>query len=286
MSGGGASSMGGGGNAGTHSGGASAHGGSAGASGGEAGGGNEAGTAGNGALGGQAGQAGEAGEAGIANEGGAAGAAGATGGEAGAAGASDGCHPVTLLSGGTDVAAQGWQVAMQAPATISYGTDFVKLSTSTISQAPTSGMLLLYHPNAIEAGKPFRIRIELAVDAVNTHNTLDSGAALLASFTPPFGVQRDRQEMVYLDPTRVGWGDDSPPSPTTSTAPFAVADGNYHTYELALDTAGTLSLQADGTPELSRTAFTTNGTFAIGDQTNDPNVDSTLRIRSIVALCP
>lgn len=35
-----------------------------------------------------------------------------------------------------------------------------------------------------------------------------------------------------------------------------------------------------------RTGFVSNGAIAIGDQTNDANVDSVLRIRSVTKLCP
>jgi len=286
---GGASSKGGAGTGGTHaggSGGASARGGSAGVNGGDSGASGDFGAAGEDAAGGATGSAGEGGAAGADGELGSAGEAGAEN-EAGAGGAPDqGCHDLTLLSGGTDVAAQGWHTLMQAPATLSYGADYVQLATSTTSGAGASGMLLLSYPNAIDVGKPFRIRVELAVEAVNPHNALDSGAALLASFTAPFGLTKDRQEMVYLDSNHLGWGDDSAPTPTTTTAPFSVADGTYHTYELSLDAGGTLSVSADGTLELSRTGFTTNGTFALGDQTNDANVDGTIRIRSVTKLCP
>lgn len=42
----------------------------------------------------------------------------------------------------------------------------------------------------------------------------------------------------------------------------------------------------DGVAKLTRNPFTSNGTLAIGDQANDPNVDGTLRIKSVERLCP
>jgi hypothetical protein len=65
----------------------------------------------------------------------------------------------------------------------------------------------------------------------------------------------------------------------------AVTDGAYHTYELAVDAGGTATVRVDGTQALTRSGFTTNGAIAIGDQTNDNVIDSTLRIRSVTRLC-
>jgi hypothetical protein len=98
-------------------------------------------------------------------------------------------------------------------------------------------------------------------------------------YTPPLGAAVDRGQMVYLDAARIGWGDD--------TAMHAVATtGAFHDYVLAVDAAGTARVTVDGVPALTRNGFVTNGTIAVGDQTNDANVDSTLRVRSIVLLCP
>ena len=45
------------------------------------------------------------------------------------AAADAGCQPKPLLVGGTDVTAQGWATVMQAPATVTYGPDYVHLET-------------------------------------------------------------------------------------------------------------------------------------------------------------
>ena len=55
-------------------------------------------------------------------------------------------------------------------------------------------------------------------------------------------------------------------------------------YELAVD-AGTATFSVDGVPRLTRSNFATNGVIAIGDQTNDPNVDSTLHVRAVSLSC-
>lgn len=188
--------------------------------------------------------------------------------------------PTSLLTGGTDVAAQGWSVVMQLPAMLSNGPDYVKLQTSTSTNATVSGQLLLNYPGAVEAGKPFKIQVVMLVEAVNPHNPLDSAAAILGSFTPPFGAGNDRNQMIYLDSGKIGWADDAQSFAVT------VTDNAYHTYELAVDAGGTGTVSVDGTHALTRTGFITNGALAVGDQTNDPSVDSTLRIRSVTRLCP
>jgi hypothetical protein len=185
--------------------------------------------------------------------------------------------PTRLLTGGTDVAAQGWSVVIQQPAMLSYGTDFVKLQT--MPGTTTSGQLLLDYPGAVEMGKSFKIQIVMLVEAVNPHNPLDSAAAILGSFTPPFGAGNDRSQMIYLDSAKIGWADD------TQSFAVTVTDNAYHTYELSVDAGGAATVSVDGTRALTRSGFTTNGAIAIGDQTNDPNVDGTLRIRSVTRLC-
>lgn len=186
--------------------------------------------------------------------------------------------PTPLLTGGTDVGPQGWSVVMQPPATLSYCADYVKLQTST--GATTSGQLLLSYPGAVDVGKPFKIQVVMLVEMVKPHNLFDAGAAILGSFVPPFGVGNDRDEMIYLDAASIGWADD------TQSFAVAVTDNAYHTYELTVDASGAATVSVDGTRALTRNGFTTNGAIAIGDQTNDPNVDSTLRIRSVTRLCP
>ncbi len=159
---------------------------------------------------------------------------------------------------------------MQGPATLSYGTVYVRLQTSTISGS--GGQLLLTYPNAVQDGTPFKLQVVMLVESVNTHNPLDSAAAILGSLTGAFGGTADRAQMIYLDSGKIGWADDSQ-SFTTS-----VQDGAYHTYVLSVDASKVAQVRADGNPALTRNNFTTNGTIAIGDQTNDANFESTLLI--------
>jgi hypothetical protein len=86
--------------------------------------------------------------------------------------------------------------------------------------------------------------------------------------------------MIYLDSAAIGWADD------TQSAAFSVTDGAYHVYELAVDAAKVATVSIDGVAKLTRNNFTTNGTIAIGDQTNDVNVDGAVRIKSVERRCP
>jgi len=187
---------------------------------------------------------------------------------------------VPLLVGGDNITAQGWTTVAQTPNTLTYGADYVRLATSTNSGASTSGQLLIMRANAFDGTKPFKLHVTMQVESVNTHNTLDSGAAILGSFTPPFGNGTDRSQLIYLDSAAIGWADD------TQSAAFSVTGGAYHVYELSVDAAKVATVSIDGVAKLTRNNFTTNGTIAIGDQTNDVNVDGAVRIKSVERLCP
>ena len=188
--------------------------------------------------------------------------------------------PTTLLTGGSDLAAQGWTVIMQGPATVSYGADHVRLQTTTTAGANVGGQLLIRRADAVPIGQPFAIEIVMQVEAVDPHNPLDAGAAILAVFTPPFGNAFERGQMIYLDAARIGFADDS------QAMALPVTDGAYHTYRLAVDAAGAASLAVDGVLRLARAGFVVDGAITIGDQTNDPRVDGTVRIRSVTRMCP
>lgn len=219
------------------------------------------------------GTAGTGGTAGIGGTAGAGGTAG-VGGNAGAA-----TCPTSLLVGGTDLGSQGWLTQTQGPTAVSYGADYVRLETNTNSGASTSGQLLVYYPAAFVANHAFKVKIEMLVETVSPHNQLDSGAAILGSFTSPFGNSTDRSEMVYLDSAALGWSDNS------QSAAFPVTDGSYHSYELSVDATGSATFSVDGSVKLSRSGYVSNGTLAIGDQTNDAKVDGALRIRSVTREC-
>lgn len=186
----------------------------------------------------------------------------------------------TLLVGGTDVTAQGWTIVTSGPATVSYGADYVELQTSTNTTASTGGHLLLSYPGAVTAGTAFKLEVEILLQSMTPHNQFDAPAAIMGAFTLPFGIPAERAEMIYLDAAALGWADD------TQSYAAAISNGSYHTYVLSVDAANNATVTIDGTAALTRSPFTSNGTIAIGDQTNEPNVDGTMRIRSVRLLCP
>ncbi|WP_375760266.1 hypothetical protein [Corallococcus exercitus] len=187
---------------------------------------------------------------------------------------------VPLLVGGSDIAEQGWAQVAQTPNTLTYGEDYVRLATSTTSSGRTSGQLLITRANAFDAAKPFKLRVTMQVESANPHNQLDSGAAILGSFTSPFGNSTDRSQMIYLDSAAIGWADD------TQSSAFSVTDGAYHVYELAVNADNVATVSVDGVAKLTRNNFAATGNIAIGDQTNDPNVDGAMRIKSVERVCP
>jgi hypothetical protein len=119
----------------------------------------------------------------------------------------------------------------------------------------------------------------MLVESVNPHTRSDCGAAIMGSYTPPkFGTRSERSQMFFTDEDVIGWGDDS------LTISFEHG-GTHGTYELLVDAEKNAHLSVDGVEELTRSNFVTNGTIAIGDQTNEAGLDSTLRIRSVTRLC-
>jgi hypothetical protein len=181
--------------------------------------------------------------------------------------------------GGGDVTAQGWHIAISQPATLAYAADYVSLHTSTTGSSLTGGRLLLYYPGAVESGKAFRLEVVMLIEQVNAHNPFDSAAAIMGAFTLPVGTPEERSQMLYIDADQYGWADDADDRSLK-------AGNGYRTYLLAVDAAGNAQVTIDGTGSLSRVNFTINGTIAVGDQTNDAKLDSTLRIKSVTLLCP
>ncbi|QSQ13886.1 hypothetical protein [Myxococcus landrumensis] len=186
---------------------------------------------------------------------------------------------IPLLVGGQDITAQGWRVTSLTPSSLTLGPDYVRLATSTNTGERSGGQLLIWLANAVDPAKPFKLRVTIQVDSVTNHNSLDSSAAILGSFTSPVGSSTDRAQMVYLDRAAIGWADD------TQAAAFPVMDGAYHVYELSVDASKVATVSIDGVARLTRNNFTTNGTIAIGDQTNDPGFDGVMRIKSVEKLC-
>lgn len=187
------------------------------------------------------------------------------------------CAPQVLLAGGSDVAAQGWTPITQPPFALTYGADYTRLETTTTAGQSAGGQLLLSRPGLVPTSAPFAIAAELMIEAVTSRNGLDASVAILPSLSGMFGSAAERAQMIYLEGARLGWADDS--------AAAALLDGAYHTVVVARDAAGAATVTLDGAQVLTRASLPSNGTFAIGDQTNDRGVDATVRIRKVTLLC-
>jgi len=191
----------------------------------------------------------------------------------------DACVPTPLFIGGTDPTAQGWTVNRGGSATISTaGPSITSLLTNTVGGS--GGYQLLSKAGLLTPGQPFDIELSMQVNSVNTHNFLDGAAVLMARYTSSFGDGTDRAQMLYVDPDRIGWTDDTGSFLTNSV------DGSFHTYRLKVDSAGNATVYRDGISVLTRVGYVTNGTIAFGDQTNDANIESNLYIRSLTLRCP
>lgn len=192
------------------------------------------------------------------------------------------CTPTPLLVGGTDVTQQKWTVIQSGPATMTNGDDFVQLTTTTTSNVGGQLLITLTRPDLFTP--PFKLAVVMKVLSIAPHqpDPLDAAVAIMPSITDTFGSTDERSQMISIESNKISCADGKP-SVTAS-----LVDGAFHTYTLAVDAARTMTLSIDdqATPVITRKAITTDGTIALGDQTNDASFDSSLQIRSVTLLCP
>jgi hypothetical protein len=189
-----------------------------------------------------------------------------------------GCVDTAIFLGGMDVAAQGWDVTQSGAASVNtFGPTITQITTQTVGSG--GAQLLISKRNAVTPGAAFIVELSMQVMAADPHNFLDGASVLMGSFSGGFGDGVERGEMIYIDPGAIGWADD------TGTAPGNATD-TFHNYRLSVDAGGNATVSRDGVALLNRAGFTTNGTIAFGDQTNDANVEANLLIRSVTLICP
>lgn len=187
------------------------------------------------------------------------------------------CEPTMLLKPGSDPTAQGWQLTQTGSVELMVASDFTRLAT--MQSASGAAVALLSLPAAVDPALPFAIELVMLVETTAGHNQFDAPVALLGSYGGGFASPTERAQMVYFDRDTIGWADD------TQSRPASNLDNQFHTYVLAVDAQKTATLSRDGVALLTRPDFITSGTIAIGDQTNDANVDGAMRIRSVRKLC-
>lgn len=197
-------------------------------------------------------------------------------------GTPDACMNRVLFDGGLPYAQQGW--VLQQSGTVSVVDDPALQATSIQTQTSPTGLgsfALLSLPGAVPAG-PFTLDWEVMVLSVTTHNQFDAAVALLGSYGGGFGLPIDREQMFYIDRDRIGWGDD------TQSLPMNAIDNMFHTYRFSVDAQRVATVRRDvGSAPIGRMSFTTDGNLAMGDQTNDANVEASMSIRRLTLVqCP
>jgi hypothetical protein len=193
--------------------------------------------------------------------------AGTPGGDASA------CVPRRLLIGGQPVEGQGWTIERTGSGTVTYGGGMTTLTTTGNAR-----QLIVLRDAFPSSQWALTITAQVVQSGGCTAN--HAAAAFMAGFHAPDGDAADRARMLCARQDGTAWGDGS------------VSTG------VALDTLGQIKLErtangiraivqsADGMSTLSSGGFTSNGTIAIGDQTTDPGLDSTIKIVSVDLTCP
>lgn len=184
------------------------------------------------------------------------------------------CVPRRLLTGGMDVTAQGWTVERVGLGTITYSP-----ATTTLSTEAGARQLIVLR----DAFPPDRWSIQVVGEITRSGGCTQNNAAiaLMASFHEPAGDANDRARMLCLSETSAEWGDGS------------------SKIGIALNTTGVLELERvpsasiratvqSGAGQTSMTAngFTSNGTLALGDQSTNLGLDSSIKILTVDLTCP
>ena len=187
----------------------------------------------------------------------------------------------TLLEGDSLPGDQGWSTVTTA-AVLDVSSDGSSISVNTVgvpSIDPDGPFLLFYRDLNVSLGAPYEIEATIRV-LQSSYNSFDAGVSLYGTYGGPAGgfqgVGRDRQLFVFLGTNEVGWGD------LSEAVAFDTTD-SFHTYLLAIDPSGLATLSIDGQLILSRTDFQISRLrMAFGDNTNDPGVDGSFLISSII----
>jgi hypothetical protein len=189
------------------------------------------------------------------------------------------CTPQTLLDGSSVPATQGWSTLGDANGMVSSDEIVITFKTEGVpAPAQTSADLLYRKDIGLSDATGYALEWRLKVVTSDGHNQFDAPVAFLASASSAAPTPSQRSQMIYFDVGAIGWADDA--------EGYAVDTTNvFHVYRLDVTPTGHAEVRVDGTLALTRENFTTDGAIAIGDQTNDPNVDSQFSVASIRRLC-
>jgi len=186
------------------------------------------------------------------------------------------CTPRRLLTGGIDIAQQGWTIVSAGGGTITYGGGATTLSTTNNARQ------LIVLRNAFPSTR-WQIEIVAQIVSSGGHTANNAAAALMSSFHDPVGDDQDRQRMLFLDDADIGWGVGNP------VIGAETKKMGIYRFERLVNGASVgvkATVLINGSTALSASPFTSNGTIAIGDQTTEPGLDSTLKVYSVDLMCP
>jgi len=189
---------------------------------------------------------------------------------------SSACVPRRLLTGGTDVTAQGWTIERSGAGTITYSPGLTTLTTT----ANARQLIVLRG-----AFPPDRWALQITGELVATGGCTpnNAAAAFMASFHDPSGDATDYARMLCVAESNIAWGD--------GTSSLMVAFNSVGTIKLERTTTTIAGIKAtvqatNGQASITAGPFTSNGAVAIGDQSTEPGLDSTMRIVSVDLMCP
>lgn len=192
--------------------------------------------------------------------------------------------PQLIYDGNSPPTPAVWTQAKIGSPTVATADGLTRFTTKTAVGGRTSDTNLYKYATGSNS---FIASIKLKALAVNRHNQLDAGLMFSVGddFSGSFGNQTQRSTMLYIDPTAIGWGDDS--------ASVANDASGFHEYairytngqlDVFVDTSFEAIIAGTSKPLLSRaqpSLGSDRGAIVFGDQTNDPNVDSDFAVEFV-----
>lgn len=190
--------------------------------------------------------------------------------------------PGFIYDGNALPSAQGWQRQAQGLATeVVDGNGTAQFATATAPAASASGVQLYQYATG---ASNFIASIRLQAQSVNAHNPLDSALMFSLSDTNffPFGSNTQRSNMLAIDIDRIQWADDAGGSVALDATQFHEIALRYRNGRIDVYIDADFADIAAGTaaPVLTRTLtpFAGPALVVFGDQTNDPNIDSSYAV--------
>lgn len=192
--------------------------------------------------------------------------------------------PQLIYDGSSPPAPESWTQAKIGSPTVASADGLTRFTTRTALGGGTSDANLYKYAAGTNS---FIASIKLKAYSVNRHNSLDAGLMFSVGddFTLTAGNQTQRSAMLYIDPTAIGWADDTASAPNDASGfhEYAIRYTNGQ-LDVFVDTSFEAVVSGNATPKLSRSLPSTEsnqGVIVFGDQSNDPNVDSDFAVEFV-----